>query len=177
MEELLRKLKNGDECAFETIVEIYQNQLLVIAEIRIGDKQLAKDAVQETFLSLYLNSWKIKNSEKLKSWLAIVLISKCNNILKSNKFTQISIEEHDFQNIIYAEDDFKDILDKVDFYEYISCLDMDERTIMAMYYYDNYTTKDISKILKISEGTIKSKISRVKNKLKNKIRGEKSENI
>ena len=83
MEELLKKIKFGDEQAFETIVKTYEKQLLVIAELRIGDAYLAKDAVQETFLSLYLNSWKIKNSSKLKSWLAIVLVSKCNNILEN----------------------------------------------------------------------------------------------
>lgn len=175
MEELLKKIKFGDEQAFETIVKTYEKQLLVIAELRIGDAYLAKDAVQETFLSLYLNSWKIKKSSKLKSWLAIVLVSKCNNILENNKFAQISLEANELENFIYSEDEFENVVENLDFKKYISCLDIDERTIIAMYYDDNYTTKEISNILHISQGTIKSKISRAKIKLKNRTRGEISE--
>ena len=175
MEELLKKIKFGDEQAFETIVKTYEKQLLVIAELRIGDAYLAKDAVQETFLSLYLNSWKIKNSSKLKSLLAIVLVSKCNNILENNKFAQISLEANELENFIYSEDEFENVVENLDFKKYISCLDIDERTIIAMYYDDNYTTKEISNILHISQGTIKSKISRAKIKLKNRTRGEISE--
>lgn len=175
MEELLKKIKFGDEQAFETIVKTYEKQLLVIAELRIGDAYLAKDAVQETFLSLYLNSWKIKNSSKLKSWLAIVLVSKCNNILENNKFAQISLEANELENFIYSEDEFENVVENLDFKKYISCLDIDERTIIAMYYDDNYNTKEISNILHISQGTIKSKISRAKIKLKNRTRGEISE--
>lgn len=67
MQELLEKLKNRDEEAFEKIVKLFRNQLLLIAKIRLNDDGLADDAVQETFISLYLNARKIKEYSKLKS--------------------------------------------------------------------------------------------------------------
>jgi len=84
---------------------------------------------------------------------------------------QVSFEQNDFENFIYSDDEFKNIIDKIDFVSKINLLDVDERTIIAMYYEGEYTTKEISEILNISNGTIKSKISRAKVKLKNKIGG------
>ncbi|MGN1013174.1 MAG: RNA polymerase sigma factor [Clostridia bacterium] len=172
MEELLRRLKHKDECAFESIVKIFENQLYTIAKIRLRDDFLAKDAVQETFFSLFLNSKHIKNEEKLKSWLTIVLINKCNDIAKKNKIIQVSFEQNYFENFTYSEDDFKKLIDKIDFYSNISLLSVEERTIIAMYYDGNYSLKEISEILNISSGTIKSKISRAKVKLRKKMGGE-----
>lgn len=43
---------------------------------------MAKDAVQETFISLYVNAKKIKDYKKLKSWLVIVLINNCNKLMR-----------------------------------------------------------------------------------------------
>lgn len=171
MDELLKRLKIGDEEAFEHLIKFYERQLLIIAKLRLNDEHLARDAVQETFLSLFLNSMKISNSKKIKPWLTAVLINKCNDLARENKIMQVSFEQNDFENFIYSDDEFKNIIDKIDFVSKINLLDVDERTIIAMYYEGEYTTKEISEILNISNGTIKSKISRAKVKLKNKIGG------
>lgn len=163
MEELLKKLKHGDEEAFESIVKSYEKQLYTIAKVRLKDESLAKDAIQETFLSLFLYSKRIKNVEKLKSWLIIVLINKCNDIVKENKIHNISFEENNFQNFIHSDDK---ITDKIDLINNINRLNNEERTILAMYYSSEYTLNEISKILNIKIGTIKSKISRAKSKLR-----------
>lgn len=171
MDELFKRLKYGDEEAFEYLVKLYERQLLIIAKIRLNDEHLAKDAVQETFLSLFLNSAKISNSNKIKQWFTAVLVNKCNDLVRENKIIQVSFEQNDFENFIYSDDEFKNIIDKIDFISKINLLDIEERTIIAMYYEGDYTTKEISEILNISIGTIKSKISRAKIKLKNKIGG------
>ena len=49
MDELLKRLKIGDEEAFEHLVKFYERQLLIIAKLRLNDEHLARDAVQETF--------------------------------------------------------------------------------------------------------------------------------
>lgn len=143
-----------------------KKQLYTIAKVRLKDESLAKDAIQETFLSLFLYSKRIKNVEKLKSWLIIVLINKCNDIVKENKIHNISFEENNFQNFIHSDDEFIKITDKIDLINNINRLNNEERTILAMYYSSEYTLNEISKILNIKIGTIKSKISRAKSKLR-----------
>lgn len=60
----------------------------------------------------------------------------------------------------------------MDFDILIKDLSNQEKAIMTLYYYLGYTTKEISKILNIREGTIRSKISRAKIKIKNQYKGE-----
>ena len=175
MEELLKKLKHEDEKAFESIVKAFENQLYTIAKLRLKDEFWAKDAVQETFLSLFLNCKKIKNAEKLKSWLIIVLINECNDIVHDNKIGQVSFNQNNFENLIYLEDNFKKLIDKIDFNNIINKLNEEERTIIAMYYSGQYNLKEISRILNIKNGTIKSKLSRAKDKLRKEIGGKEVE--
>ena len=54
----------------------------------------------------------------------------------------------------------------------IKNLDYEEKIILTLYYCSNYTTKEISKILKKNENTIRSKMSRAKIKIKNQYKGE-----
>ena len=171
MEELFEKLKNGDEEAFEEIVKIFKNKLLLIAKLRLNDDGLADDAVQETFVSLFLNVKKIKECSKLKAWITIVLINNCNNIIKKRKDLNFSYELDTFNYDVKSEDEFQNVNDNIDFIKFIEFLNVEERTIIAMYYSQNYTTKEISDILKLKESTVRSKMLRAKIKIREKLGG------
>ena len=86
MENLFKKLLYNKDDTFEEIVQAYQKQLLTIANCKLKDSSLAQDVVQETFITLYLNINKIKDYDKLKSWLAVVLMNKCKAINKKHEF-------------------------------------------------------------------------------------------
>lgn len=176
MEEIFKKLVNGDNDAFEKIVKTYEKQLLVIASSRLNDRSLANDAVQETFISLYLNAKKIKDYKKLKSWLAVVLMNNCNKINKKKAYIELSYEDADFAQKLFADnEEFEKIFSEFDFFKCIGFLKEDERTILAMYYSNEYTVKEIASILRINIGTVKSKISRAKVKIKMNLGGNNNE--
>lgn len=171
MEKLISKLKNGDKSAFEEIVKLLENQLVLIAKSRLNNESLAEDAVQETFICLFQNARKIKDISKLKSWTTIVLINKCNKLMKPNKIVEVSYEQENFENFLESEQEYEDITNDIDFFNCINFLNIEERTIVSMYYSEEYTTKEMSKILKMSENTIKSKLLRAKNKIRKKLGG------
>ena len=60
----------------------------------------------------------------------------------------------------------------INFYNIIENLNYEERVVLILHYDMEYTTKDISKILKMKENTVKSKILRSKKKIKNILKGE-----
>lgn len=161
----MENLKNNNEEFFKEIIEIYQGQLFLIAKVRLKDDFLASDAVQETFVALYLNMHKIKKSEKLKSWMTKTLINKCNDIIRKNKIYSFNIEYENYEKYS-ASDEYENINKKIDILKFIETLNIQDKTIIVMYYSNNYTSKEISDILKINENTIKTKISRIKLKLK-----------
>lgn len=171
MDKLITRFKNGDKSAFEEIVKRLQNQLLLIAKSRLNNQSLADDVVQETFICLFKNARKIKNVSKFKSWITIVLINKCNKLMKQKKIVEISYDQENFENFLQTEQEYENITNDIDFINYISFLNIEERTIISMFYSQNYTIKEIAEILKLSENTIKSKILRAKNKIKNRLGG------
>ncbi|MBO5476692.1 MAG: RNA polymerase sigma factor [Clostridia bacterium] len=171
MDKLITRFKNGDKSAFEEIVKRLQNQLLLIAKSRLNNQSLADDVVQETFICLFKNARKIKNVSKFKSWITIVLINKCNKLMKQKKIVEISYDQENFENFLQTEQEYENITNNIDFINYISFLNIEERTIISMFYSQNYTIKEIAEILKLSENTIKSKILRAKNKIKNRLGG------
>lgn len=176
MEELFRKFMRKDEETFEQIVKEYEKQLIAIATIKLKDSSLAYDAVQETFISLYLNYGKIKDKTKLKSWLAVVLMNNCNRLNNKKEMSELSFEGEELENkISIGEEEFEKIFNELDFISSIDFLSEEEREIITMYYSQNYTAKDISNVLNLNEGTIKSKLSRARVKIKNKFGGENNE--
>ena len=111
--------------------------------------------------------WLLKNNNFFKTWVIRILINNCNKFYKRKKLKSID-ENEEIKNISSVGID----LSNVEFEDFISFLNEDERTILTLYYYLGYTTKEISKILNKREGTICSKISRAKIKIKEKYKGE-----
>ena len=107
MEELFEKAKDGDENAFEKIVNRLKQELYVIAMSRLMNETLAEEAIQDTIISLYENIYKIRDSSKVKNWCIIVLINKCKKIRKSQKIREISYEEIECEKFLYSDDEFK----------------------------------------------------------------------
>lgn len=165
--------KNINKDTFEKIVKKYEQQLLLIAKSRLRDSSMAKAAVQETFISLYVNARKIKNYKKLKSWLVIVLINNCNKIMRDFYKKGIKSEPLEKNMKLYEDNvEFKYLLDNINFFNIIDFLDIDERTIITMYFLEDYKITEISEILNINIGTIKSKISRIKDKIRKRLGDE-----
>ena len=71
----------------------------------------------------------------------------------------------------HDEYDFENIVNDIDFFELINILNEDDRTIMALYYKDNYSTKEISEILGMNENTIRTRMRRAREIIKKNVDG------
>ena len=103
-------------------------------------------------------------------------MNNCNKINKKKEFIELSYDEAECEKKLATNnEEFDKIFDEMDFFNCISFLNEDERTIMAMYYSNEYTIKEISDILNINLGTVKSKISRAKIKIRMSLGGKNNE--
>lgn len=176
MQEIFENLIKGDKNAFEKVVKMYEKKLLVIACSRLKDRSLAYDAVQETFITLYLNAKKIKDYNKLKSWLVVVLMNNCTKINKKKEYSEVSFEDTNLDAILHSDnEEFNKIFSDIDFFSCTNFLSEEERTILALFYSNDYTINEISDILNLNVGTVKSKISRAKTKIKIRLGGKNDE--
>jgi RNA polymerase sigma-70 factor (ECF subfamily) len=164
MEELVIAAKEGDNEAFLELIVGLEQDLYKIAKARFSCEEDVEDAVQETILQALKSIKKVKQPQYFKTWIIRILINKCNKMYQKKLNHKEYNEEIKATNNAYTEDN--KIIGKMDFYLLIKDLSYKERITMILFYVENLTTKDISKILKESESTIRNRISRARAKIK-----------
>lgn len=167
MEVLLeiKKAQNGNKQAFCRVIENVERKLYIIARSRLTNTEDIKDAMQDAIMYAYINIKKLKEVEKFNAWIVKILINSCNKIYNQKKINIFSYSEFD-ENKFKYESDLIDLENNMNFFNIIDFLDVQEKTLITMYYLDEYTTKEISEILDINESTLRSKLSSIRNKIK-----------
>ncbi len=172
MEETINRLEKGDINAFNEILDFYDSKLYYIAIARVKDENIAREAVQDTFVDLYLNMKKLKKVKNFDSWIIKILINNCNKKFKKRKYSEISYEDINNDAFISNKEDADNLIDKLTFFETIQFLNEQDRTIMSLYYRDGYTTKEIAFMLEMNENTVRIRIMRARDSIRKNKEGD-----
>ena len=163
MEELIIRSKNGDERAFTELILTIKNELYRIGKTRLSDDNDISDAIQETMINAYKHLRKLKDNTNFKSWIIKILINECNKIYKKK-----SKKEKLFEKIVIEQklDTMDNSITSIN-----SKLDFEEKLIVALYYNSKYSCNEIADILHMNINTVKSKLTRAKEKIKKYYKG------
>ncbi len=134
-------------------------RLFVIAFSYLKNKHDAEDALQNTFLKLWKSKIEFDDDLGIDKWLTKVIVNDCKNFFNLSFRQNKSIEE------VYDVSTF-DKYFNVDLYNAVMSLNKKERLCVILFYYDDLTISDISKITGVKESTVKSLLKRSRNKLK-----------
>lgn len=163
MKELVEKAKNGDEKAFIELIISINDYLYKIARTRLYCQDDIEDAIQDTILSAFCSIKKLKHTEFFKTWIIKILINNCNKIYKNKSKNDVYYEDYLLKSYANEQNIFES---NIDFYILLKNLNYNERIVIVLYYGLGYKIKEISKILEINENTIKSRLARGKEKIK-----------
>lgn len=146
----------------EETIEKYSNMVYRLAMARTRNVETSEDVYQEVFLRLARKMPEFESEEHKKAWLIRVTINCTKTILNSSFLKHraeldenLSFETPERHEIYYA----------------VLNLPIKYRTVIHLYYYENYSIKEISKILKTNENTIKSRLSRARAQLEKVVEG------
>ncbi len=126
----------------------------------------AKDHLQESFLLIFKNLKHLSEVSRIEFWAKKITINYCISQYKKNKILSYKDEfpEHENDEVELSEDvSIENLL------SLIQELPDQYRLVFNLYVLDEFSHKDIAKMLEISEGTSKSNLSRAKSILKQKI--------
>lgn len=140
-----------------------RHELYKIARCRLSCEDDIEDAVQETMIETFRSIKKLKKLESYKKWIIKILINKCNHIYKKNKDRNISFENVEGKTIYQNK---YEQLEELDFYSILKGLKYEERMILTLFYLEDYTIEEISKVMKLNENTVKTKLKRGKDKIR-----------
>lgn len=158
-ENIIRKAIEGDTDSFMTLIDENITSYYRVAKGILSSEEDIKDAIQNTIIVVYNKLHTLKNVKLFKTWSIRILINQCNKIYNTNK-KLIKIEK-----VKSISTDAVDVDSKIDLYNAISTLPNKLKIPTILFYFDDLSYKDISKILSIPEGTIKSRIFRAREKL------------
>ena len=140
-----------------------RHELYKIARCRLSCEDDIEDAVQETMIETFRSIKKLRKQESYKKWIIKILINKCNHIYKKNKDRNISFENVEVKTLYQNK---YEQLEELDFYSILNGLKYEERMILTLFYLEDYSIKEISKLMKLNENTVKTKLKRGKEKIR-----------
>ncbi len=169
--ELVRKAQSGDRWAFEKLVLQYQKPVYHLARRIVINHMDADEVVQETFLKAYQHLDDFSDEYKLFTWLYRIAVNESFSLLKrrNRKTSSLdSLSEEDGAQFAGSEDVFQEFRNK-ELEEIVSKalegIKPDLRAVFTLRVWGGLSYEEIAKTMGISEGTVMSRLNRVRTKL------------
>lgn len=164
--ELVRKAKAGNLKAYEELVKRYEGKLYALIYKIVGDKEEAKDILQDTFISAFKGLNEFKEKSTFSTWIYRVATNNALMKLRKNKKEIIKIDDalmdekvdwsSNINTSVYKEE-LKRIMDSA-----IGSLPVMYRAVFVLRDVDGVSTEETAEILNISTGAVKSRLHRAR---------------
>lgn len=149
--------------AFDTLTKKYQSPVRrFFLHQTLGDPELSDDLAQETFLKAYTNLASFKNLSSFSTWLYRIAYNVFYDYIRSKKETTgLETWERD----VSCQTEQRNVGERMDLYRGLSQLKEAERTCITLFYMNDLSIDKIATVTGMPAGTIKSHLSRGKDKL------------
>jgi len=156
------------EQTLERLVKQYQTELLRMCFLYLRDTELARDAVQETYIKVYRSLDSFRGDSGEKTWLIRIAINTCRDMHRSAWFRHTDRRvTPDMLPVSSgkAEEKDEDVLLSV------MALPVKLRETVLLYFYQNMSVKEIAETLKLSSSAVSARLDRAKKKLRAALEG------
>lgn len=161
--QIIRELKNGKEEAYKIVLDTYGNRLMKTCYLILNDEMESEDVVQETFLRVFKNIYSFKGKSSLYTWIYSIAMNLCRDSLRKRTLDLPFNEDLEIETV---EESIFENIDRKALRQELVKLPPIYKEVLVLFYFEGLSIKEISEISNEKEGTIKSKISRGRNKLR-----------
>lgn len=178
--ELVERFKSGDRRAFDELVRRYQHRVFTLAMRWMGDEQVASEVAQDVFIALFRSLKNFRGDAQLSTWIYRVVVNHCKNrrqyrrrrhmnkhealegerrgdddgpkrqFAADGPMPDASVHQSDAERLI------REALDQ---------LDEDQRAIIVLRDIEDLSYEEISELLELPRGTVKSRLHRARAQL------------
>ena len=157
-EYLARQASKGSEECFIALCNALKTKLYRTAKGILGNETLALDAVSEAVFRAFRGIKHLREPKYAETWFMRILLNVANDMRRKQKY-ELTVEK-------LPEGSYYDDHNNLEFNQLIEILQPELREIVSLKYYSGYTLAEISAILKIPEGTVKSRLNKALNVLR-----------
>jgi RNA polymerase sigma-70 factor (ECF subfamily) len=171
--DLVSKAKDGDMTAFETLVRKYQKPIYAFCYRMTGQHQSADDLSQETFIKAFVSLQSFKDGMDFFPWIRRIAVNNSLNYIKKRQREEplgareeniAADRKHLHQEL--PQDKLQRRLMENKFNQALEALPVEQKILFVLRALENLSYRDISELLNIPLGTVMSRLSRTRKKLK-----------
>ena len=163
-QDVVRRCQMGDREAFRPIVERYGNVLMGAIYLMTHDRAVSEELVQETFVRAWKGIGTFRLGQPVKPWLVRIAVNQALNAKArvSAPVEPLSEAKHGGS----TDPGFARADDRDEVWRALSRLSADHRRIVVLRYFADLSTREVANALGIREGTVKSRLSRALEQLR-----------
>lgn len=173
--KLIKLSQNNDVKAIEELLRRVQSKVYAMFAHLTDKKDDISDLTQETLLKLAKSITKLKDSNNFKQWLNQIIINTYNDFLRKNPNKYVELDEKFFEEIkdkMGCEPGERCLFTEIEklIKNALLTLPKDLRITLILREYEGLSYEDISKLTNTAIGTVKSRLSRARNKLQQELK-------
>ena len=168
----IRSLPTGqikEEYDLEYLMRTYGNDVLRMAYSYVKDYDTAEDIFQEVFIKVNAKLEEFRGESSIKTWILRITVNACKDYLKSAYNRRVTMFSEEEEENIPAADMVEEIERKQDgekIREALLLLPEKYREVLVCLYFEERSVAEAAKVLGLSEGTVKSRLSRAREKFR-----------
>ena len=155
-----------DKLEFNRLAGLYMDTVYRVARAGSRNNADAEDITQNTFLKLLQRSKAFNDDDHARKWLIRVAVNESNQLWRRRKHEDCPASEEEPA----ISDDFTE--KDIELMTVIAQLPPEYRQVLHLYYFEDYRTKEIAKLLKVSDDTVRARLSRARKTLKGLLNGD-----
>jgi len=157
--DLVIRAQQGDREAFGTLAEQSIGHLYDVAQLMIGDSDLAKDAVQEALILTWRDLRGLRDPARFTAWMHRILV-RCVYRVATRERRQSTVRVMDPRSDLTASDHSRDFEDRDQIDRGFRRLKPEFRAVLVAHHYLGLTYDEAAEVLGVPAGTVKSRLNR-----------------
>ena len=150
---------------YKRLTNLYIDMVYRVALNGCKNKYDADDIVQETFLKLLKCKKQFESDEHVRNWLLRVAVNECNSMWNSSWHKKVVLKDEQDEKKVFETQEQSDL------YELVMQMSPKYRQVIYLYYFEEFSVREVASILKISETAVQTRLQRARNKLKEQLGG------
>lgn len=167
---LIKAIENGDTKAYAQLVNRYKDLVYTLALRMLKHKEEAEEVAQDTFIKIFKSLDKFKGDSKFSTWIYKVTYNTCLDRIKKNKkhLNDVAIDEFTFNKLDTIDNALENMIKEEKHTLIKKCINKlpeDSSALLTLFYFEELSLEEISKIINIEANTVKVKLFRARKKL------------
>jgi len=164
---LVRRCQAGDAEAFRALIETYKNVLFGVAYLITRNRTSAEDAVQEGLVKIWKNLPSLRDPVKIKSWLVRIVVNEVKQWFRVNPAPSLPLDavagipcDSDPPEELAMSAERRRLIRRA-----LGALPREQQEAVILRFYSELSVPEIARVIRVPEGTIKSRLSRALSRL------------